>query len=85
MDELCGRSKGYILLETVVGYLADDPFYYRIRPDKVNGVQPPDVYAENAPHNGILPLRRRDYYVLDEHSGPPVPLTNPKNLSCRGP
>ena len=32
-----------ILRGTIVGYLAGNPMYYRIQPDKVNGVQPPDV------------------------------------------
>ena len=55
---------------TVVAYLAGDPFYYRIQPDKRNGQQPPDVHAENPLRGRILPLRRRVAYVLDEHSGP---------------
>ena len=56
IDELCRRPKGHILVETVVSHLADDPFYYRIGPEKVNRVQPPDLYAENALHNGLPPL-----------------------------
>ena len=59
-----------------LSYLAGDPFYHRIRPDKVNGMQPPDVHAEKPLHNGILPLRRRVGYVFDEHSGPLVPSSD---------
>ena len=59
-------------------YPADDPSYCRIRPDKVNEVQPPDVHAKKALHNGILPLRRRVDYVHDEHPGPPSALNKPE-------
>ena len=33
------KPEEFILLRPVVDYLAGDPFYYRIRPDKVNGQQ----------------------------------------------
>ena len=59
-----------------LSYLAGNLFNYRIRPDKVNGVQPPDVHAEKPLHNRILQLRRRVGYVFDEHSGPLVPSSD---------
>ena len=65
------RPEDVVLLGTVVGYLAGDPLYYRIRPDKRNGQQGPDEHAENPLRTGLLPLRRRVAYVLDEHSGAP--------------
>ena len=60
---LSGRPPAPLLRGTVVAYLAGDPFYYRIQPDKRKGQQGPDVHAENPLRDRIFPPTRHDGMV----------------------
>ena len=78
------KPEDVILLGTVVAYLAGNPLHYRIQPDNRNGQQGPDVHAKDPLRGRILPLHRRVAYVLDEHSGDPMPRCQSRSLAFGG-